>query len=81
MSTQSVPPERDDKTGQYTPSWSDEDFLEALRELGGVAGTADVADHVGCSRKTAYRWLSDLTERNSIGRREIGNTLTWILDD
>jgi predicted transcriptional regulator len=81
MSIQSVPPERDDETGRYTPSWSDEDFLEALRELGGVAGTNDVADWVECSRKTARRWLNDLADRNRITKRELGNTAAWILDD
>jgi Mn-dependent DtxR family transcriptional regulator len=80
MSTQSVPPERDDETGRYTASWSNEDFLEALRELGGVAGTTDVADRVDCSRKTAYHWLNDLADEGKVERREIGGSLTWILD-
>jgi Mn-dependent DtxR family transcriptional regulator len=81
MSTRPVAPERDDETGRYTASWSDEDFLEALRELGGIAGTSDVADHVGCSGMTAYRWLNDLAESGEVEHREIGGSLTWILDD
>lgn len=81
MSTLSVPPERDDETGRYTASWSDEDFLEALRDCDGIAGTSDVADHVGCSRQSAYLRLNDLADKDAVERREIGNSLTWFLVD
>ncbi|EMA55365.1 hth domain-containing protein [Halococcus thailandensis JCM 13552] len=73
-----VTEERDDE-GQYSSSWSEADFLEALREFDGVAGTRDVAERVGCSRKTAYRWLTDLAEKNEIDQRTAGRELIWLL--
>lgn len=76
-----MPPERDGETGQYTHSWSDDDFLEALRELGGFAGTTDVAENVGCVRDSAYRRLNNLAENGEVERREIGGSLTWVLDE
>lgn len=80
MSLTPVTEERDDETGQYSSSWSDADFLEALRELDGVAGTHDVADRVGCSRRTAYRWLTDLAEQNEVQQRTAGRELIWLLE-
>jgi response regulator of citrate/malate metabolism len=79
MSTRSVPQERDDETGRFTTSWTNDDFLEALRELDGAAGTSEVADHVGSSRKTARRKLAGLAETGKVERQMIGSTLVWSL--
>jgi hypothetical protein len=46
-------PNRDDETGRYTEGYTPEDALEALRSLDGVATTSEVAEKIGCARRTA----------------------------
>ena len=77
MSLESVTPDRNEETGQYSASYSDDDFLEAIADLGGTAGTSEIAGHVGCVRDSAYRRLNQLAENGRIERRRIGNSLVW----
>ena len=44
--------ERDPESGKLTEQYSDEDFLEAVKEHE-PASTSEVAEAVGCSRRNA----------------------------
>lgn len=70
--------ERDEDTGKYTEEYPPKEFLEALNEIG-PAGTTDVAEHVGCDRRTAYLKLQSLEEDNKIESEKVGNALLWRL--
>jgi hypothetical protein len=56
-----------DDTGTYP----DTAFLEALQTHGGLAGTGEVAETVGCTRRTAHGRLDDLKADGQI----LGRTL------
>jgi len=70
--------DRDDESGEFTPSYSAEQFLAALETLGGAAGTREIADEVGCHRETARRWLNDLEEGGDITRQTVGDAALWV---
>lgn len=63
--------QRDEETQRFTPTYSDDDFLTAVRELE-VAGTGEVADVVGCTTENARVRLNDLVNRGELEKREIG---------
>lgn len=70
-------PERNEDTGQYTGEFPEGDFLDAIEAEGGMAGTGEIADRVGCAHDTAYKRLQKLEERDMVSSRLIGNTLLW----
>ena len=51
------------------------EFLDVLRELGGAAGTADVADEVNYPQRTVYHRLLNLHDENQIDSRQIGSAM------
>jgi len=69
--------ERDEKTGEFTETYPDEDVLEALKELSGSASTQEVADEVGCAYRTAYQKLSELENEKLITSQKIANARLW----
>ena len=71
--------ERDARTGQFAAKYADEQFLGALREHDGAAGTAAVADAVGCPQRTAYHHLDRLREENAVSSQQIGGSTLWLL--
>lgn len=73
--------DRDEESGQYTISYTDSDFLDAIRGLDGMAGTSEIAEKVGCTRRTAYTRLKSLEEENCVESRQVGNSLVWIIDE
>lgn len=72
--------DRDD-AGQFTEKYPTSAFLDALRELGGGAGTADVAEEVGCPQRTAYHRLSNLRENGQIDSRQVGGAMLWVVEN
>ncbi|PHQ45126.1 MerR family transcriptional regulator [Halorubrum sp. C3] len=72
---------RDDDSGQYSSAYQPEDFVDALGELGGSAGTRDVADEVGCHRDTARRRLLSLVEEGRVAKSTVGDAALWTLTD
>lgn len=74
-------PDRDEETGRYTGEYPDEDFLDAIRGEGGMAGTGDIAAAVGCAHDTAYKRLQRMEGRGMVSSRKIGNTLLWMIVD
>lgn len=66
-------------SGWFEKEHVDEDFLEAIEALGGTAGTAEVADEVGCPQRTAYHRLDELRDAGRIEGRKIGGSIAWML--
>jgi len=70
--------ERDEDSGQFSEEYPPELFLEAIGELGS-AGTTDIAEYVGCDRRTAYLKLQALEEQEKVSSQKVGNALLWKL--
>ena len=70
-------PDRDEETGRYTGEYSDEDFLNAIGSEGGMAGTGEIADQVGCAHDTAYKRLKRMENEGLLTSQKVGNTLLW----
>jgi len=69
--------DRDENSGKYTTSYPDTAFIEALRKLDGMGGTSEIAEEVGCTRRTAYTRLRSLEENGQVVSRKIGNSVVW----
>ena len=69
--------DRDEETGRYTGQYSTEDFLDAISTDGGIAGTGDIAEQVGCAHDTAYKRLQRMEKQGLVSSRKVGNTLLW----
>lgn len=68
---------QDESSEQFTQKYDEADFLSAIGELEGYAGTANVADIVGCPRRMAYNRLMQLREAGHVEYHEIGNSFVW----
>lgn len=73
-------PGRDEETGRYTGEYPTEAFLDAIRELGAMAGTGDISTEVGCAHDTAYKRLQSLEDEGILSSRKVGNTLLWSIE-
>lgn len=73
--------DREEESGKYTTSYPDSDFLDAIRRLDGIAGTSEVAEEVGCTRRTAYTRLKSLEGEGQISSRKVGNSLLWSISE
>lgn len=64
-------------------SVSDEEILEVFRESDEyVLTTAEVADELGVSRRTALRRLSGLADEGTVERKNVGDrSAVWWLPD
>lgn len=72
--------DRDDYSGRYTESFSLAEVLKAVEELGGEAGTNEVATEIGSSYETAYRKLHELEDEGEVSSRKVGTALLWRID-
>lgn len=72
--------DRDDESGKFTEEYPTEDFIEAIRKLDS-AGTTDIADYIGCDRRTAYLKLRSLDEDGKVESQKVGNALLWQLPE
>ena len=70
--------ERDPESGKLTEQYSDEDFLEAVKEHE-PASTSEVAEAVGCSRRNANVRLEKIEEAGKVRSKMAGNSLIWLL--
>jgi predicted ArsR family transcriptional regulator len=77
MSTDVPYDQHNDETGQFEPTYSPEDFLEAVDELD-LPTTAEVADHIGCAHRTALYHLSNLEEEERVDSRRAGRAKLWL---
>ena len=58
--------------------YPDSDFLEAIEA--GNKGTSDIAEAVGCKRRTADYRLRKLEETGKVTGEKIGRSLVWSID-
>ena len=72
--------DREEESGKYTTTYPDSDFTDAIQKLGGMAGTSEVAETVGCTRRTAYTRLQTLESEGQVSSKKVGNTLLWSVD-
>jgi len=70
--------DRDENSGRFTEKYPRKRFLRALEDLS-AAGTADISNHVGCDRRTAYIKLQALEEEGKVESQKVGNALLWKL--
>jgi hypothetical protein len=75
-----MPRQQDGDSGKFTQVYDDEEFAAALDALG-QAGTAEVAEVVGCGEKNAYRRLTALEDEGRVESRTVGNAKLWELTD
>jgi len=68
--------ERDD-AGKFSTKYKPQDFVDALRRLDGSGSTKEVADEVGCARRTAHYRLSNLEDDGRVNSREVGRSILW----
>ena len=71
--------DREEESGKYTTSYPDSDFVDAISQLGGLGGTSEIADTVGCTRRTAYTRLQSLENEGRVNSRKVGNSLVWTI--
>ena len=73
--------ERDENSGRYTDAYDNEEFLSAIAESRGVAGTGQVADIVGCSNRQALNRLKELEEDGLVSSKNVGRSLVWQIQE
>lgn len=71
-----MPADRDSDSGKFTEVFSEEEFLQAVRDIDN-ATTARVAETVGCSYDLAYRRLNELADEEKINRSKVGSSFIW----
>jgi Mn-dependent DtxR family transcriptional regulator len=71
--------ERDEESGKYRTSYSDENFLEAIRTADTQPSTPEVAAALGCANRTALVRLHELADEGKVERRKVGAVNLWSL--
>lgn len=69
--------ERDEETGRFTDKYPPEDILEAIRDLGDMAATSEIAEGIGASRGTAYKKLQFMEGDGQVTSRKAGGSRVW----
>lgn len=68
-----------DSDGNFVSEYETESFLEVLEKDDVPATTVEVAERVGCSRRTAYDRLRKLEKSGSVFSNKVGNSRKWSL--
>lgn len=76
----SVTYDKHDESGKFTPTYTPEQFLDAVAELD-LPTTGDVADHVGCAHRTALHHLNNLEADEKLTSRQAGRAKLWVVAD
>ncbi|WP_158228712.1 winged helix-turn-helix domain-containing protein [Halorubrum sp. C191] len=74
-----MPKRRDEETGRFSQSVSDEEILEVITDT--RMSTSEIADEIGYHRTTTYDRLVALEEEGVIESSRAGNTYIWEVDD
>ena len=72
--------DRDEKSGKFTEEYPLKAFIDVLKDIG-PTGTTDVAERIGCDRRTAYLKLNKLEKDGKVKSKKIGNALLWELSE
>lgn len=76
--SQSVPSrKRDEDTGRFQEKYPPNEVIAAIRDIGGRATTAEVAEQIGSSRGSAYEKLRRMEENEQIKSRKTGRVRVW----
>lgn len=73
--------ERDTDSGRFTEKNPPEEFIKALEDLGGAAGTQEIADEVGSPYRTTHHKLTQLEEKGRIASKKVANANLWLSDE
>jgi GTP-sensing pleiotropic transcriptional regulator CodY len=76
-----MPRERDENSGKYTDAYGDEEFIAAIEQIEGIAGTREIADSVGCSKRQALNRLRELENEGILVSKDVGRSLVWQLGE
>lgn len=76
-----MPRERDEDSGKFTDAYGDDQFLQAIHDHDGLAGTAEIADAVDCTQRHALNRLRELEDRGDVESKKVGGSLIWMLPD
>lgn len=76
----SMPRERDDESGQFTATVTDDEITDLLAAESG-AGTGEVADAFDIQQASAYRRLKRLENAGRVESRKIGGSMLWTATD
>lgn len=76
-----MPRTRDENSGKYAESYPAEAFMDAIDEAGGMAGTQEIANAVGCVYDTAYKKLRSLEDEGWVNSRKVANARLWMVED
>ncbi|ELY68861.1 winged helix-turn-helix domain-containing protein [Natrinema versiforme] len=72
---------RDDETQRFNDEYTDDDFLNAVRECP-VASTTEIAERLGCNQSTAYRRLTKLEDDDEVMSESLSaNARVWYVAD
>lgn len=72
--------DRDEYSGRFTREFSDDNFVQAVKELESCS-TSEVADHVGCSSDLAYLRLKELAAAGQINSEMVAGNYRWFCTD
>jgi predicted ArsR family transcriptional regulator len=78
MFTQMPYDERDSETGQFTPTYPQEAFIDAVRAANDGVTTREVSEQVECAYRAAYDRLTALEENGQVTSRDVGPTKLWL---
>jgi len=74
-----VEEKRNEELEQDPDTYANEVFLDALSDLGGIAGTQAIAEQIGCDPDTACRHLTELKEKELVRYEAGGGSSWWVL--
>ena len=72
--------EQDGETGKISQKYSDEQFIEVVKNSS-PASTSEIAEGVVCFSDNAYRRLKALEEAGEIDSKMAGNSLIWFTSE
>ena len=75
-----MPRKRDDESGQFTATVTDDEIIRLLAKHNG-AGTGEVANAFNIEQASAYRRLKRLEDGGRVVSRKIGGSMLWTATD
>ena len=70
---------RNETTGQFKQKYPNEAFIEAVRVLGPMAASRDIAERVGCNHITDNERLRTLADDGQLNGQHHAGAILWSL--
>ena len=67
---------RDEDSGKFEPEYESRQFVKAVARAD-LATTSNIAEQVGCSRRTALKHLNKLEEEGRLSSTMAGRAKIW----